>query len=50
MNLCTVCSSKYSFLLNDCFFENDQIACFRVDVIKNIYYTTIHFYFVPNNA
>jgi hypothetical protein len=36
MNLCTFCSSKYSFLLNDCFFENDQIACFRVDVIKNI--------------
>jgi hypothetical protein len=39
MNACTVCSSKYPFLLNDCFFENDQIACFRVEVIKNIFNT-----------
>ena len=43
MNACTVCSSKYPFLLNDCFFENDQITCFRVEVIKNIFNTTINF-------
>ena len=50
MNVCTVCSSKYPFLLNDCLFENDQITCFRVEVIENIFNTTINFYFVPNSA